>query len=415
MSDPTRRPSLEVAPLDSELPPPASAAQAEQERKGRLGMLCALHFANDAYSNFLGQLMPLLVVRFHLTLAAAGGLATTSAIMASLSQPFFGTLADRLRRPWFVVLGPLITGMFFSCLILAPGRGWLVALLVVGGLGSAIFHPQGATWAARWSGRHRARDMALFITGGSIGFSMGPVFVATALRVLGEKHIYLMALPGVLLTLALMPAFLRERAEIRHAASARGVDVRAVLGPMVMLFFVVVVRSGVNQALTNFLPLLLAHRGGDPMAGAVPTTLYLLAGALGGLAGGPLADRFGRRNVILWSMIPTAPCILGFLHLHGAASWACLMLSGLILQVSLPVNVVYAQELMPRQMSTVSGLMMGFAWGVSSLLLAPIGWTADHLGLTVALTTVAALPLVGALLAVLLPNDRGKGMAVPVA
>ena len=408
MSEPSGRPPLEIAPMDSELPPHASPAQEETERKGRLAMLCGLHFANDTYSNFLGQLMPLLVARFHLSLAAAGGLASTNAVVASLSQPFFGSFADRLRRPWFVVLGPLVTGLFFSCLLLAPGPGWLVELLIVGGLGSAIFHPQGATWAARWSGRHRARDMALFITGGSLGFSLGPVFVATALRVLGEHRIYLMAVPGAVLTLALMPAFLRERAAARTTAAERTASLRGVLGPMVLLFFVVVVRSGVNQAVTNFLPLLISHRSHDVLAGAVPTTLFLLAGALGGLAGGPLADRFGRRNVILWSMVPTAPFLYGFLHLHGSASWACLLLTGLTLQLSLPVYVVYAQELFPRQMSTVSGLMMGFAWGVSALLLTPIGWTADHLGLPVALTLVCVLPLAGIVLAAALPNDRRK-------
>jgi MFS transporter, FSR family, fosmidomycin resistance protein len=406
MTDPSARPTVEIAPLDSELPPPPDAASPQPERRGRLAMLCGLHFANDTYSNFLGQLMPLLVARFGLSLTAAGGLASTNAVVSSLSQPFFGSLADRLRRPWFVVLGPLITGLFFSCLLLAPGRGWLVALLIVGGLGSAIFHPQGATWAARWSGRHRARDMALFITGGSVGFSLGPVFVATALRVLGEARIYWMALPGVVLTLALLPAFLRERAEAKVTAASEAVSFKGVLGPMVMLFFVVVVRSGVNQAVANFLPLLISHRSRDLLAGAVPLTLFLLAGALGGLAGGPLADRFGRRNVILWSMVPTAPLLYGFLHLHGPASWACLLLTGLSLQLSLPVNVVYAQELFPRQMSTVSGLMMGFAWGVSALLLTPIGWAADHLGLNAALTLVCLLPLAGIGLAAALPNDR---------
>ncbi|HVP40066.1 MAG TPA: MFS transporter [Candidatus Saccharimonadales bacterium] len=410
MPDTILRPALEVAPLDSEMPPVAAPA-GEVERKGRLWMLSGLHFANDAYSNFLGQLMPLLVQRFHLTLAAAGGLASTNAVVASLSQPLFGTVADRLRRPWFSVLGPLVTGLFFSCLLLAPGAGWLVALLVLGGLGSSVFHPQSAGWAARWSGRHRARDMAFFITGGSIGFSLGPVYVAGALRVLGVQHIYWMALPGALLTFSLMPALLRERAEVRRAPAERGRLLAGVLGPMVILFFVVVIRSGVNQAVTNFLPLLIAHRSRDPMAGAVPTTLFLLAGALGGFAGGPLADRFGRRNVILWSMVPTAPLLAGFLQLHGPASWVCLLLTGLTLQLSLPVNVVYAQELVPHQMSTVSGLMMGFAWGVSALMLAPIGWAGDHFGLPVALTLVCALPLVGIVLAAVLPNDRKRARA----
>src|SRR5437762_2385381 len=74
----------------------AVASAAQPHRAGRLAQLGLLHFCNDGYSNFLGQLQPVLAERFQLTLAAAGGLASVNAVVSSLSQPFFGTLADRL-------------------------------------------------------------------------------------------------------------------------------------------------------------------------------------------------------------------------------------------------------------------------------------------------------------------------------
>ena len=395
------------APVDSEIPPdPKSQGVSEPGHHGtQLGLLSLLHLSNDAYSNFLGQLQPLLVERFHLTLAAAGGLASVSSVAASLTQPFFGKLADRLQRPWFVILGPLAAAVFMSCLPLAPGRGWLMALLALGGLGSAVFHPQSASWAARWSGRKRGRDMALFISGGSIGFSLGPVFVATALRVLGAGRIYWMALPGVLLILIVSVPFLKSRRPTRIAEEKAPASLRGVARPLVLLFFLVVIRSLSNQSLSIFLPLLLARRTHQPMAGALPLTCFLLTGALGGLAGGPLADRFGRRNVILGSMLFASPFLFGFLHTSGWISWGLLLMGGLVLQLSLPVNVVFAQELLPAQMSTVSGLMMGFAWGVAGLLLAALGWFADRFGLVAMLSGVAFAPAVGAALAWALPRD----------
>ena len=402
---------LAAVPIDSELPTPAAEPGPAGSRRQSLGRLSLLHFSNDAFSNFLGQLQPLLVERFHLTLAAAGGLAATNAVAASLSQPLFGTFADRLKRPWFAVLGPFVTALLMSCLTLATGPGWLAALLMAGGLGSAMFHPQAASLASRWSGRNRARDMALFITGGSIGFSLGPIFVAYALRALGTRYIALMAIPGVLLSAALLGPMLRATIPPRLRGGSLRADFGGVAGPMLLLFCVVVVRSLVNQAITSFLPLLLAHRSGDTMAGAWPLTFYLLLGAAGGLAGGPLADRYGRRNVILTSMLSTPPFMIGFLHLTGWASQACLLLGGLTLQLSLPVNVVYAQELVPGQTSTVSGLMMGFAWGVASLMLPLVGLIADHHGLATALTITGLLPVVGAALAARLPNDRGRRVA----
>ncbi len=383
-----------------------SAQPVPHNSRARLTQLFLVHFSNDAYANFLGQLQPLLVARFGLSLAAAGGLASASTVVSSLSQPFFGGLADRLRRPWFVVLGPLATAVFMSCLPLAPSVPLLIAMLLCGGLGSALFHPQAATWASRWSGPDRGRDMAFFITGGSIGYSLGPLFVASALKLLGTQHVYLMALPGLVLTLWVASRMLTARAEPR-AEHARGTTpLRGVIVPLSMLFLVVVIRSFVSQSFAQFLPLLVARQTGQMWAGAMPTSLYLLAGAMGGFAGGPLADRFGRKSLILVSMLFSAPFVLGFLWLHGPLSWISLFMGGAILQLSLPVNVVYAQELFPEQMSTVSGLMMGFAWGVAGLALAAVGWLADRYGLPIALGAVGLTPLLGAMLAAALPRDR---------
>ncbi|MEK7316274.1 MAG: MFS transporter, partial [Candidatus Eisenbacteria bacterium] len=119
----------------------------------RLGILTFGHLTIDSYSSFFAPLLPLLVAKLGLSLTMVGTLVALSSISSSFSQPLFGLPSDRMRRPWFVALGPLTAAIFMSALGLAPSYGVLVALLMLAGLGVAAFHPQAAALAAAATGR----------------------------------------------------------------------------------------------------------------------------------------------------------------------------------------------------------------------------------------------------------------------
>src|SRR5437867_7708214 len=137
----------------------------------RLVLLSLAHFSIDAYSSFVSPLLPLLVAKLDLTLTRVGTLIALSSLSSSLSQPLFGLIADRIRRPWFVAFGPLCAAVFLSAVGLAPNFGWLIALLMLGGLGAAAFHPQGAALATDRAER-RSLALSLFVGGGPLGFSL---------------------------------------------------------------------------------------------------------------------------------------------------------------------------------------------------------------------------------------------------
>src|SRR5262245_65038723 len=101
----------------------------------RLLVLAAGHFTIDSYSSFFLPLLPLLAQRLGLNYAMVGGLTAMASISSSFLQPLFGVVADRMRRPWFVALGPLIAATFMASVGLAPRYDALVALLVAGGVG----------------------------------------------------------------------------------------------------------------------------------------------------------------------------------------------------------------------------------------------------------------------------------------
>jgi FSR family fosmidomycin resistance protein-like MFS transporter len=379
----------------------------------RLALLALAHFSVDAYSSFFSPLLPLLVAKLDLSLTRVGTLVALASLSSSFSQPLFGWLSDRVQRPWFVALGPLVGAVFLAGIGLAPSYGWLVALLMVGGMGAAAFHPQGASIAGNLTPR-RSLAMSFFVSGGALGFSLGPLYAVTVVGALGLSNTWLAALPGVVVATFLV-VWLRRMKPLAHAHGPRPAfrELAPVARPLTLLYFIVVCRSAVSYGFMTFLPLHLHRLGFSVQAGGTILTAYLALGAAGGFAGGWLADRWGGRRVVVLSFIGATPLFLAFVLLPIVPGLVCLITGAFMLQASLPVNVVLGQELSPRHASTISSLLMGAAWGVGALLIGPIGALADAHGLPWALRCLALLLPIGLGCAVALPAM--PSVTVPLA
>lgn len=364
------------------------------------------HFFVDLYSSALAVFQPLLVEHFRLTFTQAGILGGLLSFSSSVMQPVYGYLSDRFHSPLFSTLAPAVAGVFISALGLAPGYWALIAMVWLGGAGIASFHPQAASNAIHLVQGNRGRAMAMFICSGTVGLAMGPAFFSAMTGALGLGGAAWGAVPGVLVSVLLvaslrvLPSASPARARLDWAA------LRAVWKPMTILYFLVVIRSIVQVVFTQMLPLYLhTHRNYTLKSASYMLSLYLLGGALGGLAGGSLADRFGGRFVILVSMIGSVPFLSLFLFTGGFASVAGLFLGGLMLLFTIPVNLVMAQELMPSQAGIVSALMMGFAWGMAGLIFIPLtGWVSDVISMQAAFAALVFFPLIGFALALKLPR-----------
>jgi len=154
------------------------------------------------------------------------------------------------------------------------------------------------------------------------------------------------------------------------------------------------------------MPVLLTRRGVSVGAAGAMAAVYLACTSAGGFFGGSMADRWGARRVIIWSLVIAVPFLAVAPMLPPGLFLPVLCLGGFLLQSTLPVNVTLGQTLAPVSAATVSSLMMGFAWGTGGLMVSPIGLLADRIGIEPALILVAVLPLGAALLALPLPDDR---------
>ena len=383
-------------------------AQASAVRAGfvTLALFSIGHFVIDLYSSALSTFQPFLGEKLNLSLTQAGLLGGLMVFSGSVVQPAYGLLSDRFHTRMFSVLAPAVAGLFISSLGLASNFAWLAALVFLGGAGVASFHPQASARATMGIRSHRGRWMAVFVTSGSLGLAVGPTYFSTILDHLGLSRGPWAAIPGVLVTILLFSLV----APVNPPAHAhRQFDwhpLHAVWRPLTVLYFLVFIRSVVQIVFGQLLPLYLHRERNFTIAEAsYALSLYLFCGAVGGFAGGHLADRFGGRRVNMFSMIGCLPFLALFFLTTGVAAMIGLALAALILLFTLPVNVVMAQELVPSQVGTVSALMMGFAWGMAGLIFIPLtGWIGDHSSLHLALALLSVFPIAGFFLTLKLPK-----------
>ena len=382
----------------------------------RVISLASTHFIVDAYGNIYAPLLPLLIPQLGLSLTAVGVLAMCFQMASSMSQLGFGTLADRWRPRVLLIAGPLVTVIILSCVGWASSAVALGALLVLGGLGAAAFHPPAAAAVFHASGRRKGFAMSVHITAGSVGMAMAPLFFAPVIERLGLHWSPIIAIPG----LSGLWFLLRRVPPVgkAHISNREGFGaLRPYAGPLSLLYFTVVLRTLTSAGFVTFMPVLLTSQGMSIANASLAATCYLLVSGVGGFSGGPLADRFGPRRVILISLISSVPFMVVASQLSGWWFTAVVSIGGLLLQSTLPVNVTYAQLLAPVGAATVSSLMMGFAWGMGSAMVPLVGLVGDTMGLPRALLMIAVAPLLAAMLAARLPErarDESTGPEQPL-
>lgn len=361
--------------------------------------VAALHALNDAYTSFLPPLLPRIMGELDLSITLAAGLMTALSLGSSLAQPLMGRLADRRGRRALVVLGPITTGVLLSLMGLAPGFWTLAILLVLGGLGSAAFHPPGASLAARvgQGGRSGMRH-AIFSFCGAAGHALGPLAVVWLVSRVGFDGMWIAMLPVLVLGSVLwfvLPPGTSDRI-LDPPPSVRDIA-RILRGPLGLVFGISCTSAFLNSLFLTFQPIILAAAGGSEVRGAVVLSLYLGGQAVGSLLGGFLSDRMDRPRLLAILTGVSFPLhVLAFLLPGGGAlSLALVVLAGASNMAVLPPIVTMALELSPSFASTSSGIVMGLAWGTASLAVLPAGVLGDLLGPQVGASVLTPTVLIG--------------------
>jgi len=406
--------------------PTAPAAVSSRPAGGtsRSGLRIALvvacaHTLNDVYASFVPPLLPRIMGEMGLSITLAATLAVAFSIASSLPQPLFGYLSDRFGRRVFVVAGPIVSGVFVSLIGWAPGFGALLALLVIGGIGSAAFHPPGASYAVRVTeGKGGGARYSLFAFFGSVGFAIGPMVAVGLAQTRGLEGMWVAMLPVLVaapLIFFLLPS---GRSEVRAASRPPPPPPREVLrhirGPLGLIFGVSAIMAFVQRVFLTMEPIIVADVGGSETRGALILSVYLVAQSFGTVAGGLLADRMDRRILLAHLCFWAVPTHLFAVWVgpYGALGLAAAAAAGFLGMATLPPIVVMAQEMVPTGAGVSSGIVMGLAWATGSAGVLGTGALADVLGPVPATMLSVPVALLGVAFA-LHPTLKGSTAARP--
>ncbi len=381
------------------------------------------HLAVDIQTSGLAILIPLLHARLHLGYAAAAAIVSTQYLTSSVIQPLFGLLSDRRPMRSILPIACLLAALGTGTALYMPSYGLVLAVVVVTGLGSALYHAAGSLQANHVSGDSKATGISFFFAGGNLGFALGPLILLGLINLFGDRGALGALLPGLLASAALM-AFIpyyattgqwqARRARLRTTGATVAGGRSSVIAGLVVIVLVIGVRSIIQTGLITFIPLYFAYLspGSDAYA-ALLISVFVFTGAVGTLFGGALADRFGRKPVIVVSLATVLPLLLTFLYSSGPLQVLTIALAGASLIAASSLTVIMAQELLPNNIGLASGLTLGLGFGAGGLGAAALGVVGDRYGLPTTMLVLASLPALLVLFTLLLPG-KGRAEAQPV-
>lgn len=370
-----------------------------------LASLSLGHVGNDLSQGALPAVLVYLKPVLDLSYTMVAGVVLAGTVAISLVQPLFGHLSDRRGALWLMPAGTVVGGVAMALAVISPTYALLVLLVGISGIGVGAFHPESARIVGHAGGKARATATSVYQVGGNVGFAIGPVIAAAAIGAWGLDGGLVLIAPGIAAAILLMAE--RERYE-RLVADERSLGRRVAteldLRAFWLLQAVVVLRSVAYYGLFTFVPLWEVANGASEAEGTQVLTLVLAGGAVGTLIVGPLADRLGRRPMLIASLAVSVPLMLVYVLVGGALGIAAVILAGAAIVGTFGVTLVMSQEFLPGREATAAGLSVGLAIGLGGVAAIVLGAVADTIDLRTALLVTVAGPAIGVGLAFGLPR-----------
>lgn len=380
-------------------------------------IICGIsHFLNDMIQSIIPSIYPILKDKFDFSFAQIGIITLIFQMTSSILQPFTGLYADKHPRPYALSIGMCFT--LVGLLVLAFAENYLLILLSVSvvGLGSSIFHPTASRVAQLASGGKKSLAQSIFQVGGNGGSALGPLLAAAIILPFGQHSISFFALAALLAAIIMVRLGSWYKARMayatKHPQKTVGINIniskRAKYGALAILIMLVFSKYFYTSCITSYFTFFLIDKFGISVgASQLCLFVFLAAFAIGTVAGGLLGDKFGRKYVIWFSILGSAPFALIIPYANFAWTIVCTFLSGLIIASAFSSIVVYATDLMPDKVGLIAGIFFGLMFGLGGLGSAFFGWLADKTSIEFIFQVSSYLPLLG-IIAGFLPNTQTR-------
>lgn len=355
-------------------------------------LLWISHFFIDF---FLG-IWPIYKTLTHIDLAHAGLIMAIAGFTGEILQLFFGFICDQGYRKKVLLFG-LCMG---SCILFITFTNTLInifLLMLCVTIGSASFHPA-AIGAASQLFPKKGRSILFFTSGGALGLGISQIAFTKCLD-LFNGHAYPLFIPIIILALIWMFYPLEEKNRITKRATFKEFIVPFVQHrkKLTLLYFTQVTSYGVFLSFLFMLPDILQVKQVDPWLFKGGGHMCFVFGAVFGMVVmGFLCDRWGYKNLLIANIICALTLLALFLYVPISSTillallLACL---GIPLYLMNPFITAWGNQLIPESPSTVSALLMGFAWCVSNVVPCIGGYCATHLPIQPIISTMGMISL----------------------
>lgn len=382
--------------------------------------LCGVHCLNDLLQAVISAVYPMLKADLGLTFTQIGIITLVYQIASSIFQPVIGYAFD--KRPFVASLPAGLCSTAVGIVLFAFSQSMTAVLIAVAlvGIGSSTLHPEASRITSLASHGRRGLAQSIFQVGGNFGTSVGPLLVALAVAPYGRRNIALflvVAIAAICLTRPICRwyrGYLEEkkgsgRRAVTHIPRPLGNTMTWIV--VVMIMFLIFSKYIYMASITNYYTFYLIDTFGVSISmSQVLLFVFLFATAAGTLVGGPVGDRYGRKLVIIVSLLGTAPFSLLMPHCNLPLTVVMSFGAGFMLSSAFPAILLYSQELFPNKLGTVSGMFFGLSFGVAGIASAVLGTFADRYGIEAIYNVCAYMPLLG-LIAIYLPNLKNKSLS----
>lgn len=378
-------------------------------------VICSIsHFLNDMIQSIIPAIYPIMKDKFNYSFAQIGIITLVFQMTSSILQPFTGFYADKHPRPYALSAGMCFT--LIGLLLLAFAENYFIILLAVSvvGFGSSIFHPTASLVTQLASGGKKSLAQSIFQVGGNGGSAVGPLLAAIIILPFGQHAISWFALAALLAAIIMIRLGTWYRTKLSYVVTHQSaqplinhdISRRTKYGALLILILLIFSKYFYTACITSYFTFFLIDKFGiSVQTSQLCLFVFLLAFAIGTVAGGMLGDKFGRKYVIWFSILGAAPFAIAMPFANLTWTIICTFLSGLIIASAFSSIVVYATDLMPNKVGLIAGIFFGLMFGLGGLGSAFFGWLADRTSIEYIFQVSAFLPLLG-IIAGLLPNTQ---------
>ena len=377
------------------------------------------HAVTDLYASFIIGLIPILAIKFSLSLFMISILTSTASISNSLTQPVFGYLSDKYGSRYFLLAGPLFSSILISLIPILPSYYVVIIFLFLGNLSISAFHPSNAAISGHHGGRRKGLISSIISFSGTIGYALGSIFIILIIEKIGINYTPLAMIPGVtmaLITIKFLPAF--SSVHTKKSKSNLFQKIQGLNKIKMMLFAIVFIVSFARDllwlALITFMPIYFTNLKVSLTNTGYILMVFNLVGAFGGLLAGFYWDRIRHKTYLLQAgLVLSLPFFYFTFKTQGLISITFFVIGGFFIISTLPLCIRISQDIFPSNVSLASSLVMGLSVGGASLVMIGIGKIADYIGIIRIVNYILIIPFAVSLLLFLFPYLYNKHNSKP--